>query len=156
VVPDARRAVWDRRFLALAALIATWSKDASTRVGCAVVDGHRVVRATGYNGLPRGVSDDVPARLERPEKYLWTEHAERNALYVSARHGVVLAGCSLYCTHPPCADCARGIVQAGLSEVVLPAGAALPAGRWADHERAAREMLAEACIVVRIVQEGPA
>src|SRR5690606_27568597 len=100
---------WDRKFMQLAEQLATWSKDRSRRVGCIVVGPNNEVRATGYNGFPRGVDDSVEERYERPAKYKWTEHSERNAIFNAARVGVSLAGCRLYgTTLCPCAACARG------------------------------------------------
>lgn len=111
---------WHLRFLDMAKLVATWSKDRSTQVGAVAVGSNREVRAMGYNGFPRGVDDDVEERYERPVKYLFTEHAERNLLYNATRIGVSLDGCALYCTHFPCADCARGIIQSGISSLYYP------------------------------------
>ena len=61
-------------------------------------------------------------RRQRPEKYLWTEHAERNAFYNAARIGVSLKNGTLYVNRVPCPDCARGVVQAGISQVVTTVG----------------------------------
>jgi dCMP deaminase len=61
----------------------------------------------------------VPERLERPTKYLWMEHAERNAIYNAARCGTPLEGCTLYVEIMPCMDCGRALVQAGIREVVI-------------------------------------
>lgn len=109
---------WDRRFLDLASLISTWSKDRATQVGCCIVGPHREVRSLGYNGFPRGVNDDVANRHERPAKYLYTSHAEENAIYNASRFGASLLGCTIFCTHPACARCARGIIQAGITRAV--------------------------------------
>lgn len=109
---------WDERFLALAEHIAQWSKDRSTKVGCVIVDRHHNVISTGYNGFPRGADDGVNARHERPLKYLWTEHAERNAIYNAARVGVSLHETTMYLPWFPCMDCARAIVQAGIQRLV--------------------------------------
>lgn len=109
---------WDERFMGLARQIATWSKDRSRKVGCVIVGERREIRALGYNGFPRGVNDNVESRHERPAKYRWTEHAERNAIYNAASTGVAIAGCTIYLPWFPCMDCARAIVQAGLIAVV--------------------------------------
>ena len=135
---------WDERFLTLAAHIAEWSKHRTTKVGCVVVDDERRIRATGFNGFPRGV-DDAPARLaDRPTKLLLSVHAEANAVATAARAGVPLAGCTAYVTHPPCAACAALLTQAGICRVVFQ-------GRlredWADSEAAARLIMAEAGVV---------
>lgn len=136
------RPSWDEYFLDLAAMAATRSKDESTKVGAVIVDDNRNVRATGYNGFPRGVRDDLPERNERPAKYRYTEHAERNAIYSAARSGTSVAGCTVYCTHFPCTDCARGIIQAGIKRVVVPADGAIPT--FADDWEMAYRMLDEA------------
>src|SRR4051812_41117715 len=114
---DGNETKWDGRFLALARHLADWSKDPSTRVGCVIAGPTNDVRAVGYNGLPRNV-DDSPSRLERPDKYIWMEHAERNAIYTAARNGVALEGCRMYLSWFPCVDCARAAVQVGIVEIV--------------------------------------
>ncbi len=114
---------WSHRFMGLCDHIASWSEDRDFQVGCVIVDpeGH-VVRATGYNGLPRGVSDTDDARFDRPsgEKFFWIEHAERNAVYNAARAGVSLAGCTAYVNRFPCADCGRALIQSGVTKIVAP------------------------------------
>jgi dCMP deaminase len=110
--------IWDRRFLELAAHIGGWSKDRSAKTGCVIIGPDRLVRSTGYNGFPRGIDDDQPARHVRPAKYHWTEHAERNAIYNAARLGISTEGCTCYINWFPCIDCARAIIQAGLVRVV--------------------------------------
>ena len=73
---------WDMRFLEMAQLVASWSKDPSTKVGATIVDDDRRVISVGYNGFPKGVADNK--RLEdRDEKYKMIVHAERNALLFS-------------------------------------------------------------------------
>lgn len=109
---------WDKRFLELAQQIATWSKDRSRQVGCVIVGPSREIRSMGYNGFPRGVNDAVEERHQRPAKYKWTEHAERNAIYNAARMGTSLEGCTMYIPWYPCADCARAIVQSGIKVLV--------------------------------------
>ena len=109
---------WNRRFMAVAELVASWSKDRSRQCGCVVVGPDREIRSTGYNGFPRGVNDDEEDRHHRPVKYLWTEHAERNAVYNAARMGLSLKDCTIYVSWYPCADCARAIIQSGIRTVV--------------------------------------
>ena len=74
---------WHYRFMELAKLVATWSKDTSTKTGAVIVGPDKEIRATGYNGFVRGVDDDVFERFERPTKYDFFEHAERNAVYTA-------------------------------------------------------------------------
>jgi dCMP deaminase len=110
--------LWDRRFLELASNVGSWSKDRSAKTGCVIVGPDRIVRSTGFNGFPRGIDDEVAARHARPAKYMWTEHAERNAIYNAARLGFAIYGCTCYINWFPCADCARAIVQTGIVRVV--------------------------------------
>lgn len=136
---------WDQRFFNLAEHISNWSKDRSTRVGAVIVGPHREIRSTGYNGFPPGVDDEVEARHERPTKYLYAEHAERNAIYFAASTGVIIAGCTIYVTMFPCADCARGIIRSGIRRVVAP----MPSrSDWAASHEAARTMFREASVDV--------
>lgn len=136
------RPTWDQYFLDMAALAATRSKDRSTQVGAVIVDPNRNVRATGYNGFPRLVNDDIDARHERPIKYRYTEHAERNAIYSAARAGVATAGCTMYCTHAPCTDCARAVIQAGLYCLIYPSTGVIPT--FTEDTALALAMLREA------------
>lgn len=102
---------------------ATWSKDPSTQVGVLLIDPiSRSPLGNGYNGFPRGVNDDVPERWERPAKYLWCEHAERNAIYNAAKLGIRCGGAWLYMNFAPtpCSDCARAIIQSGIVKVIGP------------------------------------
>lgn len=109
---------WHNRFIKIAEDVAQWSKDRSTKVGCVIVDDNRIILATGYNGFPRGIDDDIDERHERPAKYSYTEHAERNALYSAARNGIKLEGSTIYVTWLPCVDCTRGIIQSGIKKIV--------------------------------------
>lgn len=99
-------------------LASSKSKDASTKIGAVLVRDNRLV-SEGYNGLPIGVNDDVALRHERPEKYFWFEHGERNAIFQCARYGVAAEGTRMYTQGLPCADCARAIIQAGVKEVII-------------------------------------
>jgi dCMP deaminase len=134
---------WDRRFMQLAELVGSWSKDRSTKVGCVIVGTDHEVRAIGFNGFPRFVDDDIDERHERPAKYAWTEHAERNAIYSAVRIGVALKGCTMYLPWFPCMDCARAIVQSGISRLVA-LHPNLEDPRWGQDFRSAIVLLNEA------------
>ena len=110
---------WDEYYLDICKAVAARSKDPNTQVGCIIAGPAHEIRSTGYNSFPRGIRDDVPERLERPTKYLWMEHAERNAICNAARVGTPLQDCTLYVELMPCMDCGRAIVQAGIIEVVV-------------------------------------
>lgn len=136
----------------LAHQIADWSKEEGRRVGAVIVGPDLEIRATGFNGLPRGVNDDIPARHSRETgaKYKWSSHAERNAIYNAARIGTPLKGCRIYVPWFPCVECAKAIIQSGLVELVAyePDYTDL---KWAEDFRIVTEMLAEASLGVRFI-----
>jgi dCMP deaminase len=133
---------WDLRFFELAKFVGQWSKDRSRKVGCVIVGRGREIRAIGYNGFPRGTDDGVIERHDRPTKYLWTEHAERNAIFQAARVGFALEGCTMYLPWFPCMDCARAIVQSGIARLI--AVRPDPTDReWGTQFQAALQLLAE-------------
>ncbi len=109
---------WDKRFLDMAALVAAWSKDPSTKVGAVIVDPlHRVV-SVGYNGLPHGMCDERGILDDRDMRLACTVHAEENAILFAQRG---LAGHTLYVFPvPPCGPCAAKIRQTGIARVVAP------------------------------------
>lgn len=107
---------WDHFFMSQAFFISGKSKDPSTQCGCVITSRENDILVTGWNDLPRGVRHK-PSRHQRPEKYVWTEHAERNAIYNAGRTGVPLKGANLYVTRMPCPDCARAIIQSGIKSV---------------------------------------
>lgn len=110
---------WDEYFMGLAHLSAKRSKDPSTQVGaCIVSPEHRVV-GIGYNGFPNGCSDDIfPWDREGnfgDTKYPFVVHAELNAILNSTQN---LKGCSIYVSLFPCNECAKAIIQSGISRIV--------------------------------------
>ena len=122
------------KYMGIVDAIAKLSKDQSTQVGALILGPSFEVRSVGYNGAPRGCSADEDERgVTRPEKYFWFSHAELNAITNAARVGTPLAGSSIVVTHPPCMDCARAIVQAGIIEVFtrMPSDEFLE--RWREH-----------------------
>ena len=141
-------AKWYRRFLDLAAHIAGWSKDPSTKVGCVVVGEDREIRSTGFYGFPRGISDDYDRLTVRAKKYPLICHAEENAIMHAARIGMTLKNCVAYVTWPPCSRCARSLIQAGVAEVIFPDGCEIPE-RWREDFDTSQGMLTEAGVAVR-------
>lgn len=138
----------------LALHVGGWSKDRSRQVGCIVVAPDNSIRSIGFNGFPRGLNDDHDARHERPNKYLWTEHAERNAIYAAARNGIPLAGCRMYLPWFPCVDCARAVVQAGIAELIcLEPDFTDP--QWGEGFRVAIDLMAESGLIVRFAERAP-
>ena len=98
--------------------VASKSKDPKTKIGAILVKDRRII-STGYNGIPIGVNDEDENRHQRPHKYKWYEHGERNAIYAAAKYGINTDGAILYTNALPCADCARGIIQSGIKEVYI-------------------------------------
>ena len=141
---------WDRRFLALADHISTWSKDPSTKVGCVGVGEDREIRSTGFNGFPRGIDDDPERLSDREQKYPLICHAEENAIMHAARIGLSLKDSTAYVTWPPCTRCARSLIQAGVTEVVYPSESEIPE-RWHSDFDTSMKMMSEAGITVRQV-----
>jgi dCMP deaminase len=141
---------WDIRFLELARHISGWSKDPSTKVGCVVVGEDREIRSTGFNGFPRGISDDIGRLTDRSKKYPLICHAEENAIMHAARIGISLKGSTAFVTWPPCSRCARSLIQAGVQEIVYPETDEIPE-RWLEDFTISNGMLLEAGIVVRTV-----
>tara|TARA_B100001109_G_C18560127_1_gene333834 strand:+ start:85 stop:555 length:471 start_codon:yes stop_codon:yes gene_type:complete len=145
------RLSWDEYFIKMAQLVATRSKDPNTHIGAVIVGPDNEVLATGYNNFVRGIDDDVPERSERPEKYYWFEHAERNAIYSAARHGVSLKGCKIYLScWIPCTDCARGIIQSGIKEIIL--GTQMKdasRAKWVEEAKRSEIMCQEAGVALR-------
>lgn len=110
---------WDKRFLQIADVIGSWSKDPSSQIGAVVVDPkNRRILSTGYNGFPSKIKDDNRLNI-REQKYKLIVHAEQNAIYNATMNGVSLADSTLYVTGlPTCSDCAKGIIQVGITRVV--------------------------------------
>lgn len=144
---------WDERFLEVARLVASWSKDRSTKVGAVIVGPYNDIRTVGYNGFPRGIDDEVEARHERPAKYKWTEHAERNAIYNAVLNHTSLEGCTMYLTWYPCADCARAIIQSGIPRLVCGKGPDNSNPVFIEDFKVTEPMLREAGITVILPEE---
>jgi dCMP deaminase len=119
---------WDIRYLDLAALVASWSKDPSTQTGAVIVAPPRRIISVGFNGFPRVMEDRPEWYANRDEKLSRVIHAEVNALLLA---GDVPAGCTLY-THPfPCCDrCFVQMLQAGITRFVAPTPTPAQRERW--------------------------
>lgn len=129
---------WDRRFLELAKLVSSWSKDPSTKVGAVIVNPEtKIVMGLGYNGLPRGVPDIERFLENREYKYPMIVHAEANAI-LNASGSV--KGCTIYVwpgiMKPNCCnECAKLIVQAGIKKVVAFRPKNKDSNKWKDQEK---------------------
>lgn len=143
------RARWDGRFMGIAKLVATWSKDPSTQCGAVIVR-DRIIRATGYNGFPKGVADTIERLMNRPTKYALVAHAELNAVLQA---GHECRGSTIYIwPFMSCQECAKAIIQSGIECVVCAATDDNERSlRWSDSHKTAMLMYKEAGVQVRVL-----
>lgn len=111
---------WEEYFMSIAILSAMRSKDPSTQVGACIVNKENRIVSVGYNGFPRGCSDDdfpwTKGEDVEDSKYLYVTHAELNAI-LNCR-GANLTGTKIFVTHFPCNECTKAIIQSGIEEVI--------------------------------------
>ncbi len=147
------RPSWYQYFMDITHLVATRSTCLRRQVGAIVVK-ERNILATGYNGVPSGITHCdadgcLRVRLNVPsgERHELCRglHAEQNAIIQAARHGINIDGATLYCTTMPCIICTKMIINAGIRKVLYSEG-------YADE--LAREMIGEAAIEVEHFTSG--
>ena len=112
---------WDEYFMGIAMLAARRSKDPNTQVGACIVSQDNIIISTGYNGMPKGCSDDEfpwdrKGENEAATKYPYVVHAELNAILNAS--GRDLRGSRIYVALFPCNECAKAIIQSGIKEVI--------------------------------------
>lgn len=109
---------WDEYFMGVALLASKRSKDPNTQVGACIVDKNNIILSTGYNGFPKGCSDDEYPwdRVGEDTKYPYVVHAELNTILNAS--GRDLRGSTLYVSLFPCNECTKAIIQSGIREVV--------------------------------------
>ena len=140
---------WKEYFRNIVHQVKLKSKDKYTQIGAVIVGVDNEIVSTGYNSFPRGIYDNEPLRQERPEKYFWFEHAERNAIYNAARIGVSTLGTTMYMTcGMSCADCARAIINSGISKIVLREGKGAKGNKWNESAERSMIMFKEAGVIV--------
>jgi dCMP deaminase len=141
---------WTEYFRNLAHNVKLKSKDINTQIGAVIVGKDKEIVSTGYNSFPRGIDDTKKQRQEKPEKYFFFEHAERNAIYNAARIGVSTKGTTMYLScGVPCADCARGIINAGIVRIFCEKGGSASRGpKWEESAERSWEMFDEASVKV--------
>lgn len=142
---------WDKRYLKLAAGVANWSKDPSSKIGAIAVGSKGQVLAQGYNGFPRGISDSFDRYANKDVKYKFVVHAEMNCIYNATYNGVSLDGATLY-VHglPVCSDCAKGIIQVGIRKVIMPLDE-YPT-HWLKSFAYSSELFAEAGVIYEFIE----
>ena len=133
---------WDKRFLAKADLIASWSKD-DVKVGAVIYTKDNRPVSEGRNGLPIGIADNA-------ERYAHDDrvviHAEVNAILFADRQQLI--GSTIYVSRPTCANCAAVIIQAGITRVVY--RKTQLNDKWHAHEQEALALYKEAGVNVTI------
>ena len=134
---------WDRRFLDLALLVSTWSKDPSTQVGAVIVDNLKRVKGVGFNGFARGIEDVDSLLNDRKSKLDRIIHAEINAVLNSSGD---LNGYTIYLTIPPCNICASFLIQSGIKRIVWFKPSDELMQRWGDSWILTQDLLREANI----------
>lgn len=141
---------WTNYFLGIAEQVKLKSKDESTQIGAVIVGKGKEILSTGYNSFPRGLDDNLPERQERPLKYFYFEHAERNAIYNAARVGIPLDGSTIYLTSGlPCADCGRAIINSGIKAVYCKRECTTKnKKKWVESQNISYEMLLECGVKV--------
>jgi len=148
------RPSWESYFMDIARVVATRSTCTRRHVGAVLVK-NRQILATGYNGVPRGLThcgergclrDELGVPSGERHELCRGLHAEQNAIIQAAYHGAAIAGAEVYCTHQPCVVCAKMLVNAGVEVVHF-------AGSYPDG--LAREVFAEAGTRLVAVAEEP-
>lgn len=146
---------WNRRFLDMAAFVAQWSKDPSTKVGAVIVDPEtKNIVGLGYNGFPRGVKDSEERYSDREQKYKYVCHAELNAILNSNK---TVRGCDIY-IYPTlmepncCPECAKAISQSGIKRVFGYKVENL-SDRWEELSKFSKTILEESDIEYHSIKE---
>lgn len=143
---------WDQYFMGVALLSAQRSKDPNTQVGACIVNGEHRIVGVGYNGFPSGCDDNaLPWAREGgylETKYPFVVHAELNAILNSIQN---LKGCTIYVALFPCNECAKAIIQSGISEIVY------LCDKYADTDgvKASKLMLTQAKVKLRKLDPVP-
>ena len=149
---DEKELKWDNRFMDMAEMISTWSKDPSSKIGAVAVNDERRILATGYNGFPKGIADTEERLNNKDEKYPRIIHAEMNALMNALYSGVSLKDATLYVYGlPVCPSCSKCVIQAGVKRVVIPA-TKTDKGNWQQvWEEQSLPMYKEAGVIVKYI-----
>lgn len=148
------RPSWDEYFMQMAELTAQRSTCLRRQVGAIIVKEKHII-ATGYNGAPKGLphceelGGCLREKLEIPSgerhELCRALHAEQNAIIQAATLGQSIEGATIYITHQPCISCAKMIINAGISRIVI---------RRGYPDEMSRGMLREAGLKVELIGEN--
>lgn len=124
---------WDERFLEIARLISTWSKDPSTKVGALAANLERRILAQGYNGFPAGARDSPMLYDDRTIKYHRIVHAEANIIFNACNFGVQLKLATVYIYGMyPCPECINALAQVGVARIAFQVGHSENVHKWEE------------------------
>jgi len=143
---------WETYFIKMAHLVSEKSKDPSTKTGVVIASEDHCVLATGFNGFPRGVDDADSRYADRKTKYALVAHAETNAIYSAARHGIRLEGATIYTSFGACIcqECAKAIVQVGIAQLIgETVDKEFADGRWRESLKNGALILKEGGVFIR-------
>lgn len=149
------RPSWDSYFMEITQVVASRSTCLRRQVGAVIIKDRRIL-TTGYNGAPVGLAHCADTGCLRQQTGIPSGerqelcralHAEQNAILQAALYGISIQRASIYCTNQPCVLCAKMIINAGMTEVVI-------ADAYPDQ--LATELLAEAGVTVRLLPPGRA
>ena len=131
-----------------------FSKDPSKKVGSLFLSpGSLEIRTMGYNGMPRKIDETISERWERPIKYAYVCHAEKNCIYNASRNGVCLENSICVVTYFPCTDCAKGLIQVGVSTIVTVAPDLIHP-IWGPEQKFSMDLFNEVGIEIIILNES--
>lgn len=133
--------LWDHFYLGMSEFIAEKSKDTTTKVGAVLIDEKNRVVSVGFNGFPRGTSDDPELYNNRDEKLRRVIHAELNAIIFADRPGE-----TLYVTHHPCSQCMAAAIQFGIKRIKFIDRTL--SSRWNDSIKSAKNMAEESGVII--------
>jgi len=135
---------WDDRFLKIAYLVSTWSKDPLTKVGAIAVGPDRRILAQGYNGFPSGSKDLPEDYAVRERKYENIVHAESNIIYNACNAKVGLYSATVYVFGMyPCSECIKALAQVGIARVVFQLGDSQSKEKWKEEFKISRRIMVE-------------
>lgn len=142
---------WNERYLNLAYEIAQWSKDPSKKIGAIAVGSKGQVLAQGYNGFPRGIRHSPERLMNRELKYKYVVHAEMNLIYNASYNGTSLDGSTVYVTGlPVCSECAKGLIQVGVLQVIMPKQDNTPE-KWMESFELTKQLFEEAGVAWQFI-----
>ena len=138
------RQKWHYRYLNLAKEVAKWSKDPSSQIGAVAIGNKGQVLAQGYNGFPRGIRHSASRLNNKETKYKYIVHAEQNLIYNATYNGVCLEDSEVYVSGlPVCSECAKGLIQVGVKQVIMPSPPEDTPGKWLESWELSKALFSE-------------